>query len=340
MNTARTSWHQRIVRAMLTFMVSIILAEMVAPVTWGDPRFVSPSGTHQPPFDSWYTAATNIASAVAISTDGDAIVVDDGIYVIADTLVITNHLTLQSVRGPEYTIIDGGGLYRCLRLAHPGSIIEGFTIQNGYTSDGFSGAGVLSETGGIIRLCRIVNNTLEGGGGGGGIFLGIGGVLENSIVTSNVALGSYYGGGGVAMEFGGTVQNCIITHNVSYSPGTGGGGGLVCWEGGIVRSCVISFNTNYSGEAYGGGGICVVNTGKDTQPILIENCTIIQNEARGWTPGDGGRGGGVMNWGPCIILNTIVYSNLATVASFNNWYYSHEASDFIHPASIRRQMEV
>src|SRR5262245_9868384 len=75
------------------------------------------SATPAAPYTSWTTAAANIQDAVDVSTAGDQILVTNGTYVTGaravetslflNRVAVTNALTLQSVNGPEFTVIQG-----------------------------------------------------------------------------------------------------------------------------------------------------------------------------------------------------------------------------------------
>src|SRR5689334_389482 len=68
------------------------------------------------PFTNWLTAATNIQDAIDVSTNGDLVLVTNGVYQngarvtsdsVTNRVVITNAITLQSVNGPLVTLIQG-----------------------------------------------------------------------------------------------------------------------------------------------------------------------------------------------------------------------------------------
>src|SRR5437773_1972406 len=69
-----------------------------------------------PPYSSWATAATNIQDAVDAAAAGDEIVVTNRIYA---PIGVPGLLTVRSVNGPQFTIIDGGGGDRCALVWRP-----------------------------------------------------------------------------------------------------------------------------------------------------------------------------------------------------------------------------
>ncbi|MBN2161533.1 MAG: SUMF1/EgtB/PvdO family nonheme iron enzyme [Pontiellaceae bacterium] len=183
--------------------------------------YVSPAGAHVPPFSDWATAFTNIQSAVNSASAGDSIVVSDGTYLLDSEITVNRSVRIQSVNGPASTIIDGQGQTRCFNLTSGGSLIGGFTIRNGYTTE--SGGGI---------LC--VNATA---------------VVSNCVVTGNHALH----GGGI---HGGSAYRCSVLNNEASR--VGGGvhttriyDSLVCsnWYGWLM------YPEWMGGEPTGGGGM-------------------------------------------------------------------------------------
>src|SRR5579871_6245648 len=69
-----------------------------------------------PPYTDWTSAATNIQDAINVASDGDLVLVTNGLYDSGGTIVFgamsnrvaaTHQLTLQSVNGPAFTAIQG-----------------------------------------------------------------------------------------------------------------------------------------------------------------------------------------------------------------------------------------
>ena len=63
----------------------------------GDVIYVSPEGSHVPPFDSLQNAATNIHEAVESATDGAEVLIYPGHYVLTNTLVLINAISLKGI---------------------------------------------------------------------------------------------------------------------------------------------------------------------------------------------------------------------------------------------------
>src|SRR5262249_37310405 len=98
------------------------------------------------PYSSWATAATNIQDAVDASFPGGTVIVSNGTYqaggrvasgVLSNRVAVTSPLTLQSVNGPDVTIIRGNwsndsNSVRCVSLVRNSALI-GFTLSNGGT---------------------------------------------------------------------------------------------------------------------------------------------------------------------------------------------------------------
>lgn len=249
-------------------------------------NYVSKTGAHIPPFDSWANAATNIQDAVNIASEGDTVLVNDGIYYPGNQITVTNDITIKSVNGAEKTIVDGSfpvQTNRCFYLDGANTIISGFTITNGYIIGVDDGGGIYCYIGGTIQNCIISCNT---GHRGGGVYYYKNCIVSNCTISGN---SSPYFGGGVYCDEGGMVLNCIISKNSAQHAGGGG----FCRLGTIIQNCTISGN---SVTAFGGGIICL-------ETSIIRNCTIYGNSANN-------SGGGVFLDEGNIVRNCTIYGNL------------------------------
>lgn len=282
--------------------------------------YVSPSGAHTPPYDSWSAAANDIQTAVdtAAASNWPCVLVATGLYTVSANVIVSDPLILrswnQSLAGEDRinTIIDGGGNCAVLYVNHSNALVSGFTITNG---NGLGGShsqkgGGVEMNGGILSNCVIVGN--QASVYGGGVYLTNHAAIRNSLVQFN-AVPSYYGGG---IWAGDGIVACVQV--ISNTAGRYGGG-IHCNQGAIVDGCEIAWNqASDGGGAYinhsstgavrnsrvhgnyatnNAGGIYV---GSINNPVV--NCVISNNLA-------GYRGGGIYNG---VISNCVIVDNLAS----------------------------
>jgi hypothetical protein len=264
-------------------------------------RYVNINSAHPtPPYTNWATAATNIQDAVDAAGAGDEIVVTNGIYAtpgLAEIETATNivavdkPLTVRSVNGPDFTVIDGGGNYACAYLTND-AVMVGFTLTNG--SAFYNGGGVYCES-----TSAVLSNCVLSGNWGGGAY---GGTLNNCTLTGNTALD----GGGAAYC---TLNNCTLTGNFTDGKNSAGGGALES----TLNNCTLTGNSafgEYSGAGGGASG-CTLNNcaltgntalyGGGANSCTLNNCTLTGNSAS--------CGGGAYS---CTLNNCIVYFNSDT----------------------------
>ena len=225
----------------------------LVPVT----RYVDVNSTNPtPPYTTWLAAATNIQDAVDVALAGDEIVVTNGIYATGGRAVGTNllvnrvavdkPLTVWSVNGPEFTIIqgyqvpgttNGDGAIRCVYLTN-GASLSGFTLTNGATrgEDGYwvdqDGGGLWCEsTTAVVSNCVVTGNSARSAGGGAS-----GGWLNHCTLSGNSA---DIGGA----TSGVTLNNCTVTGNSALLGGATFDSAL--------NNCIVYFNTAAAGANYG-----------------------------------------------------------------------------------------
>jgi len=138
------------------------------------------------PYTNWATAATTIQDAVDAAVAGDPILVTNGIYLTGGKAVaasgtgttnrvaVTKPLALQSVNGPEVTLIqgyqvpgttNGTSAIRCVYLTN-GASLSGFTLTNGATADLFGGGVWCQATNSVVvSNCVLVGNSAGIAGG-------------------------------------------------------------------------------------------------------------------------------------------------------------------------------
>ncbi|MBE0535187.1 MAG: right-handed parallel beta-helix repeat-containing protein, partial [Phycisphaerae bacterium] len=183
---------------------------------------------------------STIQGAIDAANNGDSIVVGDGVYTGDGNRDIDfkgKAITVSGQNGPEFCIIDCQG---SAAEPHRGfilqtqetqtSVIDGFTIKNGYAPRGFRGydyaygGAILCDcTGPVIRNCRIVENRADTSGGGillyehAPFWSRNTTLIEDCEIRSN---SSWYGGGIMVRDVAhAVITGCVISDNRSEGAG-------------------------------------------------------------------------------------------------------------------------
>ena len=296
------------------------------------------------PYTNWATAATNIQDAVDASTNGDLVLVTNGVYAtggrvvfgsLTNRVAITRAVTVQSVNGPAVTIIQGhqvpgtitgDGAVRCVYLTNS-AVLSGFTLTNGATAgamdsdpkhDQVGGGAYCELSSSVISNCVLIGNTAFFRGGGA-----ISGSLYNCVLQDNSATsggGTYLcklyncsvvgnmasGSGGGAAR--GTLNNCILSGNSAASYGGGFDGN----SDGVLNNCIVYFNSaptnanwyRSSFNAYGSVNYCCTIPFSTNGLGNITNDPVFANAAAGDFH--------LQSNSPCINAGNNVYATSAT----------------------------
>src|SRR5271168_4527280 len=106
------------------------------------------------PFTNWLTASADIQSAIDAATNGDLILVTNGLYntggrvvygLLTNRVAISKAVTVQSINGPAVTVIQGYQIpsgstnytnnIRCVYMTNDAALV-GFSITGGATRSG------------------------------------------------------------------------------------------------------------------------------------------------------------------------------------------------------------
>jgi hypothetical protein len=122
----------------------------ILPASRAATYYVATSGSDAAAGTNWATAKVTIQAAVNLTTNGDLVLVSNGVYstgatlpsglTISNRVMITNQIILQSANGPAVTQITGSyasgaspANVRCLLFDCPTGMISGFTLYSGGT---------------------------------------------------------------------------------------------------------------------------------------------------------------------------------------------------------------
>ena len=220
-----------------------------------------------------------IQAAVNAAASDAVIVVYPGTYTGSSEQVVRmmgKNIHLRSAAGPESTIIDGQGSRRCIVISdgESSTIIDGFTITNGY--DGNSGGGIHSSSSGTLSLENMIFSNNHSGWEGGGLKIAqaTSAMIDSCMFTGNTA----FAGGGMAISSsnGSMVSNCQFEENSVVDDGAG----LLAQQSSDVQIMESTFTGNSAGDD--GGALWFATCSK----AVVQNCVMRDNMASS-------RGGGM-----------------------------------------------
>jgi subtilisin family serine protease len=224
-----------------------------------------------------------IQEAINRAWPGTTVWVEDGTYTGQGNRDIdfkARPITVKSRNGPQNSIIDCNGTelhnhrgFHFHNAEDESSVLDGFTITNGYARDG--AAIYCQSSRPTIKNCIIRNNTATLNGGG---LYGCRGPITNCTIAGN-----YADNGGAMYACNGKITNCKITRNFADR-----GAGLYACNGTIVNTLIIANTARAEGGAlYSCNG-------------TISLCTIVANSAQA---------AGAMAFCNGAINNSIIWAN-------------------------------
>ena len=235
-----------------------------------------------------------IQAAIDAAVDFDEIIVAPGEYV--ETIDFSGKtIVVRSSDGRDVTTIDGndaGTVVTCANGELSGTLLDGFTIANGYAEEGGGMRNVNSSP--TVTDCTFTDNYAIAGGNnrGGGVF------NDNSVATfsgctflANAA--DQNGGGMFNLGSDVTILECAFVENQAWSDDGGGcfnqdsdvvftsssfsandacdNAGAMVHDGGslIIDRCEFLFNQS----CYNVGALAISGT-----PAIVTNCLFAGNE--------------------------------------------------------------
>lgn len=248
-------------------------------------------------FGSWTDVWVKEGTYYGDTTSESAFTIVEGIWVYGGFTGTETSLSQRNFYDHP-SILDGQHSRRV--LDQPTGYLEqtlwdGFTIQNGYSTNGPGGAYLRNKT--YLYDCEIINNTGVRGGG----VIAYAASLDNCRFRGNVSTGTNSNdGGGALMSSYSTINRCTFTHNRAAK----NGGGVYIADANTsntLSNCLITNNT----AANGGGVYC------QTSSAIIYNSTIVNNEATS-------AGAGIYATSMKRVANSIVWGNRTTAGAISS----------------------
>ena len=252
--------YQWFVRAMATMEGGRVLSAESATKTFttlypGDMYVDAAAENATPPYSSPATAAPNIATALAVATDGSTIHVAPGLYKISTPISVSKSVRILGAGDdPSRVVISntvkanhqpGQGTKRIFTINHPEAVVANLTMQKGSAWGDYTAGGnfQINSAGGMVSNCLVEAGAQVSGHAGGG-----GGHLEAGIVTHttfrrNTVVNSTQWGqnkaGVLHLKGSSRAENCLIVDNPQSAAA-----GLVKLEGtSLMRNCTIVNST-------------------------------------------------------------------------------------------------
>lgn len=241
----------------LRVLLSFFLGAYVAPIASAQQTLVVPRDH------------ATVQAAITAAQSGDRIQVLPGTYV-ENIDLLGKFLVVESVGGPDVTILDGSSRSDSVVLANKGepsgTTIRGFRITGGaghpspssYGFDYYGGGVLVGGSGSFLRIedCRIEDNALTTGTFGGGVCAS-GNSCRAELFGCTVVNNRAWASGGATLTDGtGTsmrIERCTVVGNRAraWAFGHQGGISMANWSSVEVVDSIVRGNEGYQIRAFG-----------------------------------------------------------------------------------------
>ena len=238
-------------------VVCLLICEQATGKTWYVDGSVAASGDGR----SWESAFKAIQQGIDAASDGETVIVGQGIY-FENIHFNGRNIILRSTEPLDpavvaSTIIDGnraGSVVTFSGTEDESCVLSGFTIRNGRAEDG-DGGGICGGTKESPARATICSNTISGNAAlyGGGLAY-CGGTIEKNTISQNSAGRD----GGGLYDCDGTIQKNVVAENEATGTSPAGYGGGLAYCDGPIRDNTVSGNKAAGAERWlseGGGGL-------------------------------------------------------------------------------------
>ena len=219
------------------------------------------------PYDSWATAATNVADTLDRQIDGMRVILSEDVHPVLSEMVVTRQVSIEGV-SPETTTFQGKNSFRLFRLSDPGAVITGVKLTGG--RDVVVVPTTFADPGETYDGLHIV-------GGGGAVWLDEGGALSNCVIEACTGV---CGASGIGVfNDSGRMTHCIV-RNFNVSGCQNLYGAAIRTRGtGLVTHTVVS-NIVATGVGYESPTAAVHIRGGTLRNSLVTDCRFTYSSSR------------------------------------------------------------
>ena len=225
----------------------------------------------------------SIQQALEEANAGDTVLVAPGIFNELLNWPTGKNLNLISETGSEETILDGGSQGPIINIESlpDESVLQGFTIQNGF-----------SNIPDKVAALQIRDAKID---------------LIDLVIQNNNAEGLSIGSGAYLVNYDGRIESCRFLNNVNSSTRSNESTGLFIEAKNDIEiiSCTFSNNQAFGSTPKVGAGITIIGT--TSFLINIKGCTFNNNTATS----------SVVSSGGAIFINGSPISNIIRIDSCN-----------------------
>ncbi len=252
------------------------------------------------PYSTPRTAATNLNEALLAASEGMLVSMDEGKHKVYETVSIPKDVTVRGAGRDKTTIYAEQPFYPVVRINDAGAILKDVTVAHGRMSESWQSEpiGVLiGDAGGTMADCRVTDCSNNG-------CFRVHGAVK---MTGSDAL----------------VTRCLIDGNTMMETGNTVGqntSGGIHATAGRIENCVITNNVGQANSGANASGLYLAG------PVVVLNCTVLDNRMGSATDWSGVDGGGVQAANASAVVRNCIIDGNRNAAGVEVNYYGNGSS--------------